>query len=84
MAKAKLEELSVEQLKAKRKSLKLFIGLFLLLIVGLFYFIIRDYLAGNEIDWSIFTIAVCTIGGPATLYPDLQEVRKELTTRNHT
>jgi hypothetical protein len=32
-------------------------------------------------DWSIFTIAICTLGIPATLYPELKKVQKELTSR---
>jgi len=82
MAKAKLNELSTEQLKKKEKRLKTFIGVFIPLIFGLFYFVIRDYFNGEAIDWSILTIAICTLGGPATLYPELKDVQKELKTRN--
>lgn len=81
MAKEKLEELSIEQLTAKAKSLKLFIGIFIPLIIGLFYFVIRNYLDGEELDWAMITIAICTLGGPATLYPELKEVRKEIKAR---
>ena len=79
---AKLEDLSKEQLTNKEKSLKVFIGIFIPLIIGLFYFVLRDYFKGEEMDWSIITIAICTLGGPATLYPELKEVQKELKTRN--
>lgn len=79
---AKLEDLSKEQLTNKEKSLKVFIGIFIPLIIGLFYFVLRDYFKGEEMDWSIITIAICTLGGPATLYPELKEVQKELKTRS--
>jgi hypothetical protein len=82
MAKEKLKAFSVEQLKKKEKSLKTLIGIFTLLILGLFYFVIRDYFAREEIDWSILTIAICTLGGPATLYPELKEIQKEIKNRN--
>lgn len=81
MAKEKLKEQSVEQLTAKAKSLKLFIGIFIPLILGLFFFIIREYVNGEELDWAMITIAICTLGGPATLYPELKEVQQELKTR---
>lgn len=82
MAKAKLKDLSKEQLTKKEKGLKMFIGFFILLIIALFYFVIRDYFNGEEINWSILTISIFTIGGPATLYPELKEVQKELRTRS--
>lgn len=81
MNRVEVKGLSVEQLKQKGKSLKMFIGLFIFLIAGLYYFIISDYLKGGNIDWSIVTIAICALAGPATLYPQLKEVQKELKTR---
>lgn len=82
MEKEKLKELSIDQLKKKEKSLKVFIGIFIPLIIGLFYAVIRDYVNGDEMDISILIIAICTLGGPAALYPELKEVKKELSTRN--
>jgi hypothetical protein len=52
------------------------------LIIILFYFPIQDYLIGEKLDWSMITIAICTLGGPATFYPELKEVQNELKTRN--
>jgi hypothetical protein len=82
MEKPKLKELSLEQLKKKEKSLKMFIGIFIPLIIGLFFFVIRDYLNGKEMNWAILTIAICTLGGPATIYPELKEVQKEIRARS--
>lgn len=78
MGKENLKELSVEQLKKKEKGLKTIIGIFIPIIIGLFFFIIRDYLDGEDFDWSILTVGICTLGGPASLYPELKEVQKEL------
>ncbi len=61
MGKAKLKELTKEQLKSKEKSLKALIIVFIPLIIGLFYFVFSDYFNGKEIDFSILTIAICTL-----------------------
>jgi hypothetical protein len=82
MAKEKLKELSVEQLKKKEKGLKMFIWIFIPLIIGLFYPVIRNYFNGEETDMSKLIIAICTLAGPATIYPELKEVQKELKSRN--
>jgi hypothetical protein len=82
MGKTKLKELSFEQLKKKEKSLKMFIGIFIPLIIGLFFFVIRDFLNGKEMDWVILTSAICTLGGPATIYPELKEVQNEIRARS--
>ena len=82
MKKSKLQELSLDQLKQKEKSLKMFIGIFIPLIMGLFSFIIMDYFNGEEMDLAILTIAICTLGGPVTIYPELKEVLKEIKARS--
>lgn len=81
MEKPKLEELSLEQLKKKEKSHKMMIGIFIPLIIGLFFFVIRDYLNGKEMDWPILTIAICTLAGPVTTYPELKKVQEEISAR---
>lgn len=82
MAKEKLKELSVEELKKKEKNFKTLIVIFIPIIIGLFYFVIREYFKEEEMDWSILTAAICTLGGPLTIYPELKEVQKELKARN--
>lgn len=84
MAKKELNELSLEELKKKEKEHKGIILIFLILIAALFFFILRDYFSEQELDWSILTIAICTLGGPATLYPTLKEVQKEIQSRDET
>lgn len=81
MEKEKLKNLSKDQLKKKEGSLKIFIGITTLLIIGLLYFVTRDYFNEGTIDWAILTITICTVSVPVTLYPSLKEVQKELRTR---
>lgn len=81
MAKENLTNLSREELEKKAKGLKMFMLFFVPLILGLVFFLVRDYLNGEEMDWSLFTIAICTLGGPATLYPQWKEVQDELNAR---
>lgn len=81
MDEEKLKDLSVEELQKKERSLKGLIVLFILLIIGLSYPLGRNYFNGEEIDMSLLIIAICTLSGPATFYPQLKEVKKELKLR---
>lgn len=82
MDKTKLKSLSIEELRKKEKSLKLLIGIFIPIILGLLFFVIRDYVIDEEFNWAILTIVICTIGGPVSVYPELKAVREELSLRN--
>jgi len=82
MEKTKLKTLSKEQLKNKERSLKIFIGVFILLIAYLFFQIIRDYSNVEEFDWATITIAICTLVGPIIIYPELKGIQEELRTRS--
>ena len=77
MEKTKLKDLSAAELKTKSNSLKGIIGLFVFLCFALFFSVIRDYLAGKELNMAIVTIAICTLGGAATIYSQLKEVQAE-------
>ena len=77
MEKAKLNDLSATELKKKSNSLKGIIGLFVFLSFALFFFVTRDYLNGKELDMAIVIIAICTLGGVATVYSQLKEVQAE-------
>lgn len=78
MKKDKLDSLTKEQLEAKAKSIKLMIGIFIVLILALTFFTVRDYMIGKELDWAIITIIICTIGGPVSVYPELQQIKEKL------
>ena len=83
MSPEKLKELTLEQLKKKEKSHKTLIGIFIPLIIALFFFVFRDYFKGEELDWSIMMIAICSLGGPASLYPELKQIQKEILSRGN-
>jgi hypothetical protein len=81
MAKIDYTALSKEELVEKEKNLKGLILVFIPIIIGLVYVVVQNYLSGEEMDWAMITIAICSLGGPATLYPQLKEVREELKRR---
>lgn len=81
MEKNTLKDLSKEELQRKEKSLKSLIIICIPVIIILFYYAFRGYFIGKEIDFATLTIAICTIGGPSILYPELKKIQKELYTR---
>ncbi|KGE85894.1 MAG: hypothetical protein ACE362_20045 [Phaeodactylibacter xiamenensis] len=81
MAKPKLTDLSKEELTKKEKGLKTMIGIFIPIIVALFYSVTRDYMNGEDLNWPILTIAICSLAGPLTYYSELKAVREELLAR---
>lgn len=82
MSKSDLTELSIEELQQKSKGHKALIGIFIPLIIGLFYFSLRDYLNGTaEVDMATLTIAICSVGGMAPSISGLKAVKGELTSR---
>jgi hypothetical protein len=82
MKEEELQNASTEQLTGKKKSLKTLMVIFIPLILGLSYFIISDYVNKGEINWSILTIAICTLGGPAVIYPEFKQIEQELKKRS--
>lgn len=78
----KLKHLSVAQLHKKKKNIRAAIMVFIPIIAGLLYFQIQGYLENNELDWAMIIIVICTLGGPATLYPELKKVEKEIEIRS--
>lgn len=81
MNESQIQALSDGALKNNLRSRKLFVGVFLVLIAALFYFPISDYLNGKEVDWATLTIAICTIGGLVTIWPEYAAFRKEVKRR---
>lgn len=82
MKKDTLKSATTEELKKKEKSLKTLIGLFIPIILALFYFGIKDYINGTEVDLPITIIAICSVGGMITLFPELKQVKEELNNRD--
>lgn len=80
-SKTKWTELTETELQKKEKNTRSLFWVFLPIIFVLFGFIIRDYRIGQEIDWSILTIAICSLAGPALLYPEWKSIREELQKR---
>ena len=81
MKKEELENLSNEKLKKKEKDIKVLIGIFILLILGLLYFGFRDYFNG-ETNSPLTIITICTIGGLVSVLPGLKSIQEELRNRN--
>ena len=85
MKKEDLQKLTVEQLRAKEKSSKTLFIIFIPLVLGLFYFALRDFVSdGGEINIATFTIAICSLGGMASLFPDIKAIQQELKVREAT
>lgn len=77
----KLKGLSTEELTKKKKSIKVMMGIFYPIILALAYFNLKDYM-NDEFDVSSSIITICSIGGLATLFPELKKVKEELGRRN--
>jgi len=81
MEKTKLKDLSEAELKNKSNSLKTIIGIFVFLSLAILFLVIRDYLNGGELEMALVTVSICTLGGAATILPQLKEVREEMKSR---
>ncbi len=81
MKKEKLIKLSKQELLEKEKSTKVFIGIYIPIILGLFYFSLRDYFNGDEVEMPSLIIAICAVGGMVTLFPTLKAIQNELKER---
>ena len=82
MKKEELQKLETDELKKKEKGTKTLIGIFIPLTLALFFFPIRDYLRGEEADFPVFIIAICTLGGLLSVLPQLKAIQAELKERN--
>ena len=80
MIQSELKKLSNEELRKKEGNTKALIGVFIPILIGLLYFGIRDYNAGN-IEMPITIIGICALGGLASLFPELKKIKEELHSR---
>ena len=82
MANQDLKALTLDELRKKERELRIFMWIFVPLIIALFYPVVMDLINGDEIDMPILIIAICTVGGQVSIYPDLKKVREEIKIRN--
>ncbi|MEM9835537.1 MAG: hypothetical protein AAF828_03490 [Bacteroidota bacterium] len=79
--KKNLEDFTDEDLKRKAKSHQFMMGLLLALAVALFYFGIMEYVKSDKTDLPNVIIAICTLGGFFSVYPEWRAIKKELKKR---
>lgn len=73
-----LKDLTDEDLKKKAKSLKGILGILTVATVLLLVTTIYDSLNGEELEMSLIIIAICSIGGGVSIYPQLKAVQDEV------
>ena len=81
MKTEELKKLSNEELKKKENSLKVMVGIFIPLILLLFFFVFRDYFENGEFDTGSLIIPICSVGGLVALLPELKSVQQEIKSR---
>jgi len=81
MKSTDLKRLTVEQLNKKAKGTKHLIWILIPLILFLSYFNIHDYISKKEIDLALLIITICSLGGLASLVPELKQTKQELNSR---
>jgi len=81
MSNKESSELTTEELKKKESGLKALLWICSIAGVFLLGTIIWDSVQGKELESSLLIIAICSIGGGVSLYPQLKEVRTEIHNR---
>lgn len=77
----KIKEIPTEELQKKEKSTKRLITVFIPTILGLGYFVVRNYMKGESFDTTSAILILCAIGGMISLFPELKAIQKELKER---
>lgn len=72
-----LKELTNEDLNKKEKSLKAILGILTVATTLLLVFTIVDSLDGGDFEMSLMIIAICSIGGGVSIYPQLKSIQQE-------
>lgn len=83
MKKEEIKKITTESLKKKLKAHKTLTILLAVLTFLLFAFVLKGYYDGVEMDFALLTIAICTLGGFASVYPELKMLQTELKQRNN-
>ncbi len=81
MNKEELKNLSTEKLLEKEKGTKTLIGIFIVLILALGFFVFREYFTGTDNSSTGIIIWICTVGGLTATFPELKAIREELKNR---
>lgn len=81
MEKSGLKDLTDDDLKKKEKGLKALIVLLTVATALLLAVIIYESLNGEELEMSLIIIAICSIGGGVSIYPQLKAIQDELSRR---
>jgi len=82
MNQSELEKLSQEKLRAKEKSTITLVGIYIVLLLALLFFNIKDYLDDDEINKTSGIITLCAVGGLISILPGLKSIREEVKKRN--
>jgi hypothetical protein len=83
MEKSELQKLTTEELQKKAKTNKILIGLFIPCILAFCYVIYSDYSQGKAMDMPNLIIAICSVGGLASVIPTLKAINQELKERSN-
>jgi hypothetical protein len=81
MEETELKELTNEELTKKEKSLKAIFGILTVATTLLLVFTIVDSLDGGDFEMSLMIIAICSIGGGVSIYPQLKSIQQEKSRR---
>lgn len=77
MKKEGLKELTDAELQKKERGAKTLIGLFIPITLALLYFGLWGYASGEGADLPILIIAICSLGGLLSVWPELKAVQEE-------
>lgn len=78
MKKEQLEQLSTSKLQEMLRGQKMLIGVFIPLILLLFYFGWRNYFQDDELGLPILVVAICSVGGLASSWESDRKIRAVL------
>lgn len=77
MDKEKLKQLTKEELQKKEKNTKSAMVWFVVLLLALAFFSLKDY----QMDASDAILLFCPLGGLASLFYELKPIQEELASR---
>lgn len=81
MKKIELSTLSDEVLANKIRQRKTVMAIFIVIILGLLFFFLRDVASGEELDIPVMIIIFTSLGGLLSIYIEYKGVKDELSKR---